>query len=506
MKIEEIIQLLSLPEEKRVGKRKLTELKDVEFKQEIPQDSSKYVKTLIAYANTQGGTLIIGVEDETLKVVGVPNDTLFQQMDSIANAVADSCEPQIIPEIEPYTLNGKTIIIVSVPPLFKRPYYLKSKGMFEGTYVRLGPTTRLAYPELVRDLVREGDNVTWDELPCREYEVTEKAINKLLRELNSRRRDWQMFNNIKEKLPPITVTNLENWNILKKTEDGDYLATNAFTLLTSDRFQFSKLQCGVFKGTDKVHFLDKREFTGPLLKQIDEALSFVRRNIRLEVKIKTLVRQELLELPEDAFREMIVNGVCHRNWTEPSCVQVNIYDNRLEVLSPGGLYNGLKYEEAMSGHSKFRNRSIANIFFQIGLTEGWGSGIKRIRDAAKSYGLPEPEFIEFPQSFLTNLYRKPLLPTEPFDLTNSSVIDEKSSVIDEKSSAFFIQHKVNRRQRKILSLIKINNQISASEIAKELNQTNRGVEKSIKKLREKGILIRHGATHGGYWEIKFDEQ
>ena len=210
-----------------------------------------------------------------------------------------------------------------------------------------------------------------------------------------------------EELPTVTRTNLENWKVLKNTSDG-YLASNAFVLLTSDYFQFSKTQCAVFKGTDRSVFLDKREYTGPLYTQIEDAVSFVLRNIRLGAKIEGLIRKESYELPVDAIREMIVNAHCHRNMNDESCVQVAIYDDRLEVTSPGGLYNGLTFEEALQGHSKLRNRAIANVFSQIGLIEAWGTGLQRIQKAAKEYGLAEPEFIEMPESFRVNLYRQPL--------------------------------------------------------------------------------------------------
>ena len=108
-----------------------------------------------------------------------------------------------------------------------------------------------------------------------------------------------------------------------------------------------------------------------------------------------MVRKEKYELPPEAIREMIINAHCHRNLLDESCIQVEVYDDRLEVTSPGGLYNGLTYEEVMNGHSKIRNKGIANIFSQMGLVEAWGSGIKRILSAAEEYGLPKPRFQEF---------------------------------------------------------------------------------------------------------------
>ena len=106
---------------------------------------------------------------------------------------------------------------------------------------------------------------------------------------------------------------------------------------------------------------------------------------------------------------MIINAHCHRNLLDESCIQVAVYDDRLEVTSPGGLYNGLTYEEVMNGHSKIRNKGIANIFSQMGLVEAWGSGIKRILNAAEEYGLPKPRFQEFDNMFRVELFRNNLM-------------------------------------------------------------------------------------------------
>lgn len=195
-----------------------------------------------------------------------------------------------------------------------------------------------------------------------------------------------------------------NWKILKAGEDS-VMASNAFALLTSDYFSFSKTQCAVFKGKERSVFLDKKEFTGPIYEQIEDAIIFVLRNIRLEAKIEGMIRKECYELPIEAIREMIINAHCHRNLMDESCIQVAVYDDRLEVTSPGGLYNGLTYDEIMSGHSKLRNRAVARVFNQMGLIESWGTGIRRIVKAAENYGLPTPEIQVFDNMFRINLYR-----------------------------------------------------------------------------------------------------
>ena len=155
------------------------ESKKVEFKETLPNRSENYTKTVVAYSNSQGGQIVFGVVDDTREVVGIDEAVLFQTMDAIANAISDSCEPQIIPEIEPCSIDGKTVIVVTVLPGTQRPYYLKSKGKETGTFVRVGGTTRPASPEKIKELEMEGAKISWDELTCIGYKVTDKAIKKL---------------------------------------------------------------------------------------------------------------------------------------------------------------------------------------------------------------------------------------------------------------------------------------------------------------------------------------
>ena len=263
--------------------------------------------------------------------------------------------------------------------------------------------------------------------------------------------------------------------------NGEVTAAHPFyVILQKDRLYF--------KGTDRAVFLDKREFTGPIYTQIEEAVDFVLRNIRLGATIDGLVRKEKYELPPEAIREMIINAHCHRNLLDESCIQVAVYDDRLEVTSPGGLYNGLTYEEVMNGHSKIRNKGIANIFSQMGLVEAWGSGIKRILNAAEEYGLPRPRFQEFDNMFRVEVFRN------SFPMTN-----EKES-IGEASEAEW-RTDLNDTQQKIIKLLSEDHQLSAVKLAEKIGVASRNIENNIKKLKEYGILIRHGSPKNGYWEI-----
>ena len=225
------------------------ESKNVEFKETLPEKSIKYMKSVVAFANGTGGKIIFGITDKTREVVGFDKEDVFKKMDAIANAVSDSCEPAIIPDITLQTVDGKTVIVVEV-----------SEGRQQ----------------------------------------------------------------------------LRSWGVLIERDGKDY-PSNAFAILTGNGGLHVATQCGVFKGTTKAVFVDRREYTGPLWEQIDEAFQFVLRNIHLGATIVGIYRQDIYEIPPDAIRELIINAMVHRSYLDHGTIQVAVYDNRLEITSPGKL-------------------------------------------------------------------------------------------------------------------------------------------------------------------------
>ena len=252
---------------------KAGESTNIEFKVEVPKKSERYIKSVIAFANTAGGKIIIGVDDETHEIVGVNKDEVFKIMDSITNTISDMCYPQIFPNIGVDTIDGKCVIVIEIYPGASRPYYIKSLGKESGTYIRVSGTSRLADEAILKDLELQGTNHSFDEMICVEQKYDALLAERLCAAIKSYMVEAVKTKSEKEKVKDVTIQNLINWGIVKNL-DGVLVPTNAFVLLTNNTFPFAKIQCALFKGIERVIFIDKRDFEGPLYEQIEEAYQF----------------------------------------------------------------------------------------------------------------------------------------------------------------------------------------------------------------------------------------
>ena len=459
---------------------------NIEFKREVPKKSEKYIKSVIAFANTAGGKIVIGVDDETHEIVGVDKNEVFKIMDGVTNTISDMCYPQIFPNIEVDTIDGKSVIVIEIYPGASRPYYIKSLGKETGTYIRVSGTSRPADEAILKDLELQGTHHSFDEMVCIGQKYDAEKAEELCVAIKRYMIEAVKTRSEKEKVKDVTVQNLINWGIIKNV-DGTLVPTNALVLLTDNTFPFAKIQCALFKGTERVVFIDKRDFEGPLYEQIEEAYEFVLKHINLGAEIRGLVRKDAYELPPEAIREAIVNATTHRNFLDRACVQVAVYDDRVEVTSPGMLYGGLTIEQIKEGGSKIRNRCIAEVFSRMKIIESWGTGIKRMFSSCKEYGVREPELLEIGDSFRVNLYRPSYNEVHQSSLKNSP----KSSPKD-----------VNQTQQKILDMIQENPKITQTAMAEKLDITPRAVKKNIKELVGNGLVERIGSARMGYWKAK----
>ncbi|MCF0238632.1 MAG: putative DNA binding domain-containing protein, partial [Sphaerochaetaceae bacterium] len=364
----------------------------VEFKRELSSKDKTFLKTVVAFSNGEGGTIVFGVDDITHDIIGIDNDALFSLMDIVANKISDSITPQVIPLITFETEKNKTLMIVDIQKGFYTPYYLKSEGLNQGVFIRIGATTRLAEDYTIKELTLSGMNKSYDEI-VEGYEIAEERHIQELCDVISRYNGERV----------VTTQNLIDWKVIKKEHNKLY-ETVAFKLLTGNKIHFSKIQCALFKGTSKVNFIDRKEFEGPLYSQIEKAMSFLIQHINVGAKINGLVRQDVYEFPIECLREIVINAVVHRNYLSHSFIQISIYDDRIEFNNPGSLAPGLTLEKILSGCSSTRNVVLADVFGRMKLIEHWGTGIKRIIERFQEEKLAPPEIKVDEYSFTVILF------------------------------------------------------------------------------------------------------
>ena len=394
--------------------------KNIEFKREIPKRHEKLLKDVIAFSNSTGGKIFIGIEDKTNEVIGIGEKNPFRLADDISNMIFGSCTPIIDPEITIQTLEGRTVVVVEVFPGRMRPYYLKSFGKEQGSYIRINGTSRPADDRKLKELELEGQKISYDTLPEIDMEYSEReakilcnAMEKVAYDVQTtcvtraiqETSDSEQNTEKTEIINKMTIEKLEDLGLLCRI-GKDLQPTHAFRLMTKNKIRCAKIQCALFKGTERDIFIDKREFDGPLYVQLENAYQFVLKHINLGAKIEGLHRKEAYELPVRTIRELITNAVVHRSYLDESCIQVCVYDDRIEVTSPGMLYGGLDMQSAKSGKSKCRNTAIAESFRYMGLIEAWGTGIPRIIKECREYGLREPVFEELGDSIRVTIFRE----------------------------------------------------------------------------------------------------
>lgn len=457
---------------------------NVEYKVAVPKDSAKYMKTVVAYANGRGGKIIFGVDDKTLEVVGMDMDSIFQTIDAITNAISDSCEPTILPDITLQTVEDKTVIVVEIFPGKMRPYYIKSKGMVSGTYVRSSGTTRPVADYMLKELILEGQNRYYDCEVCEGLTITPEDIERLCAEMKATAIRNTLTEGEKLNVKDVTQNVLISWGVLAE-KDGAVVPTNAYALLAGQaRFQ-PVIQCAVFKGKDRAYFVDRREFEGSIQDQMEVAFQYVLEKINRGMRIQGMYRQDRYELPVDSVREMIANSVAHRSYLEPGNIQVALFDDRLEVTSPGMLLNGVSIKKMKEGYSKPRNRAIASAFAYMKIIEKWGSGIPRILRECSEYGLPEPEFIDFDGDFRVNMYRQ--LPEKDWSHTDDTKHDTNDTL--------------SENDTKILNLIRENPSITQAELREKLQVSIATVKRLMADLQKRGLIERQGSSRKGKWII-----
>ncbi|MCH9276986.1 putative DNA binding domain-containing protein [Bifidobacterium amazonense] len=378
---------------------RLRESATVEFKRQL-NDAVK--REIIAFANTEGGDLYIGIDDDGTPVgVDDPDGTM--------GAVGDMIRNTIKPDLTAYTtiacdsmedMDGteRSVVHVTVLRGTKQPYYLSAKGLRPtGIFIRHGVSAVPAGEERIRQMIREADGTSFDAAVSIDQDLTfNYAVNVFQRQHlawgEAQQRSLGMIN-----------------------EDGLY--TNAAALL-SDQCRHS-VKCAVYQGTTKSRFLARQEFRGSLLQQLDEASRYLELNNPVRSEIVGLYRNDSYAYPPSALREALLNAVAHRDYDYSGPTLISVFADRMEFVSLGGLVKGITLTDLTNGISQPRNRTLADILYRLELIESYGSGIPKIMEEYEGNGMA-PTIRITPGAFTLSLPRLDDHPDSPGGLTSTN--------------------------------------------------------------------------------------
>lgn len=367
--------------------------KTLEFK-ETTNALNRILQTLVAFANTAGGTLVIGVKDKTKEVVGVAN--ILKQEERISSALADSVAPLLTPNFQFFTWRKRDILIINVA-FQPAPYFIKSQGMGQGVYVRLGSTNRVADKATIAEIRRLSQHETFDELP---------NIKASIDDINFKLANY-LFSDVSKKFDQRKA---KAFDVLVDHHSETY-PSNGGILLFCDHYRHffpeAIIRCGRFAGTTKTKILDQVDIEKPLPLAIDEILSFVERHTATSSEIGRKKRIDIQQYPPIVVREAVINALVHADYSiRGASIQVAIFSDRIEIVNPGALPFGLSLQNALSGISQLRNRVIGQVFRELGLIERWGSGLRRMIDVCKEQGVKAPIFEEHDHFFRVTLFHE----------------------------------------------------------------------------------------------------
>lgn len=424
------------------------ESETIELKEIYTPDLKKEV---IAFANTNGGTIYIGVQDDG-EIVGLDHiDFVMQQ---IANSLRESIRPDIsmFTSIELVKVEGKSIVKLTVLQGTRKPYYLTDKGLKpSGVYLRSGTTSAPASEDAIRMMIKVTDGDSFENNRSLNQELTFRSLGN---EMSLRGLEF-------------SIVQMKNLGILSQ----DDMYTN-MGLLVSDQCKHS-VRFAVFQGADKLVFKDRKELTGSLFDQLENAFRTIDFYNGTKATFHDLLRIDERDYPEDAVREALLNAIVHREYAFSGSTFINLYSNRLEIISLGGLVPGLSLEAAMMGASQPRNEKLAALFYRMKLIEAYGTGISKIISSYK--GMPvQPKFENVEGAF------RVILPN----------IHEQSLRIDEE------------KYMPVLRLFEKQKEITRSDVEKALGVGTTHAVNTLREMLNKELIGKIGSGRRTRYRMK----
>jgi len=431
------------------------ESETVEWKRS-PGEWKEIVETCAAFATSRGGTIYVGIGPNGDRVgVQIGQGTL----EDLANKIVQNTNPRQTPSIVTADSAGKIIIMIAVSASRFKPVYA-----FDRPFRRSGRTNQRLSIEDATHIYLSSRGLTWDQTPVEGAtlaDIDPAAVRRFLQVARTERQwDVRTDTPVKQVLRQVGLL-VDN-----------RVTVAAILLFGRNAQQFlpqAVLRCGRFKGTDAVHFLDMDAVQGNVIEQVERAMAFVKRNIRMGVEIRGLQREGVWEYPLDGLREALINAVCHRDYASTANVQIRIFDDRLEIWNPGVLPDGMTVADLWKQHeSRPRNQLVANAFFLIKYVEQFGTGIQRIVDDCRTHLKPEPGFEVHGQTF-----RAIFKPGRAGDLAMTEA-------------------DLNERQRKALLFIRENGSIQAGQYRELAKIGQRQAVKDLNGLVARGLAVRTG--------------
>ena len=425
----------------------------LELKKEYVKD---ILKTVIAFANTSGGKIYIGIDDDG-KVLGVQK--LDTDILKLSNSIRDSIKPDItlFTSILVEKIDGKDVIVVDVQKGVSSPYYLTDKGIRpSGVYVRQGASSVPATDSSILKMIRDTDGDNFEELRSLNQNLDFVFFKKEFEDANIKLEHSQM----------------RTFNII----DEDGLYTN-LGLLLSEQCPHT-IKAAVFEGSTKEIFKDRFEFSGSLLKQMKDVYSFLNRYNRTNSEITGLKRTDTREYPEIAIREALLNSIVHKEYSYSSSTLISVFDDKIEIVTIGGLTKGLSEDDIMLGVSILRNRNLANIFYRLKLIEAYGTGIPKIIESYNEY----------------NVKPKIEISSNAFKITLPNTLKEKSSSKLEKN--------LSDKEYLIVNMLKENEYIKRTDIEKNLSISSSMAIKLLRNMVENSIIEKLGKGKNVIYRLK----
>ena len=441
----------------------------LEFKEQIPS-RSHLARTVIAFSNDAGGEIYLGVKDEPREIVGLNPEKITLSEERISSMIFDQCFPVILPEFTIITVDNKMLLRIRIFKGNNPPYFLKSKGKESGTYIRVGSSNRLASAEIITELERQSANRSFD---------SEIIFEKTLSEIDIESFKLFFEERTDEKLNLKILSKLR----LYEETNGKKYPTYALILLSDDPqryrlFPYAKVECARFKGAKPGNFIDQKTIDLNIGQQAELALQFILRHISQGTTgYDGVYRNDRWEYPIDALREVVRNAIVHRDYAlSGKDIKIAVFDDKIEITSPGKLMPSVDFSLMEAGQSEIRNKLIAATFKKLGIIEQWGSGLKIISDDLKSYPEIELEWSEPGIAFRVTFKKKNYRP-------------EMSEKTREKT------------REKIMSVLKATPYITVNELTEIVGISPKGVEWQIAKLKKEGRIKRIGPAKGGHWEV-----